>query len=186
MSKGNQRVMITKQLLKDALLKLLEKKHIGKISVRELCQEADINRSTFYRHYETPHDVLLEFARDFILAFYETEDAKQDKNDIKKLITRMCRFLHQNAEVVKLFIRNSSNSDFPDLFRLVSEGFLESRSVLYKGQAVDDHTLRLMTAFFSHGMHSLLRQWLLEDIPKTPEEVADILYRSFNQDFTFQ
>lgn len=186
MAKDNQRVMITKLLLKDALLRLLETNHISKISVRELCQEAEINRSTFYRHYETTHDVLLEVTRDFIREFYETPEAKRDIIDVRMLITRMCRFLHQNVETVKIFIRNSSDADFPELFQLVSESFLESRVVLYKGQTVDEDTLRLMTAFFSHGMHSLIRQWLMEDIPKTPEEVADILYGSFNRNFTFQ
>lgn len=186
MEKINQRVAISKRLLKDALLSLLERKHISKISVRELCQEADINRSTFYRHYETPHDILLEIAMDFIREFYEAPASKQNKSDIRTHIVRMCRFLHQNVETVKIFMRNSSDADFPELFQLVSESFLESRVVLYKGQTVDEDTLRLMTSFFSCGMYTLIRQWLMEDIPKTPEEVADILYGSFNRNFTFQ
>ena len=186
MAKGNQRVSLTKLLLKDALLRLLETRHISKISICELCQEADINRSTFYRHYNTPHDVLLEIARDFIREFYEDPTAKQNKDDIKTHIVRMCRFLHQNVGIVKTFMRNSTDADFPKLFQLVSEGFLETRVVLYKGQTVDEDTLRLMTSFFSCGMYTLIRQWLMEDIPKTPEEVADILYSSFNRNFTFQ
>lgn len=66
MAKLNQRVAISKYLMKEALLKLLKEKSIGKISVSELCKEAEINRTTFYRYYETPRDILQEIALDCI------------------------------------------------------------------------------------------------------------------------
>ena len=43
-----------------------------------------------------------------------------------------------------------------------------------------------MTTFFSYGVYSLVRQWLIEDIDKTPEEIADLIVGSFNRDVTFQ
>ena len=51
----NQRIKLTKRLLKESLLKLLTEKNIKKISVSELCQTAGINRSTFYNHYNQVH-----------------------------------------------------------------------------------------------------------------------------------
>jgi len=50
----NQRVQLTKRLLKEALMKLLEEKPLEQINVSELCRVADINRATFYKHYAIP------------------------------------------------------------------------------------------------------------------------------------
>lgn len=58
--KENQRIALTKRLLKENLLQLMSGKSIQKITVRELCEAAEINRSTFYNHYGCPADVLLE------------------------------------------------------------------------------------------------------------------------------
>ena len=72
MPKENQRVALSKRMLKEGLIKLLNKKNISKISINELCEIAEINRTTFYRHYQTPHDVLLEVEYDFIKGFQNT------------------------------------------------------------------------------------------------------------------
>lgn len=50
MEKNNQRVVLTKRLFKEGLLRLLENKGMDEISVAELCRESGINRATFYRH----------------------------------------------------------------------------------------------------------------------------------------
>ncbi len=47
----NQRVMLTKRLIKESLLKILKSKKIHQVSVKELCIGAEINRSTFYEYY---------------------------------------------------------------------------------------------------------------------------------------
>lgn len=64
--KENQRIMLTKRLLKESLIEMLAKKSIKKISVSELCTAAGINRSTFYNHYGSQFDVLKEMELDMI------------------------------------------------------------------------------------------------------------------------
>ena len=57
---------MTKRLIKEALTDLLEQEDIHCISVRMLCEKADINRSTFYLNYETIDDLLEDFTNDYI------------------------------------------------------------------------------------------------------------------------
>lgn len=42
---------MTKSLLQQALVELLEEEHLSSITVTALCARADVNRSTFYAHY---------------------------------------------------------------------------------------------------------------------------------------
>ena len=71
-TKNNQRTRLSKILLKNALMDLLgEKGSVTKISVRELCERADLNRSTFYAHYSEPKEQLEEVENELL-------DATQD------------------------------------------------------------------------------------------------------------
>ena len=59
----NQRVRLTKKLFRDSLIALLRKKKIYQITVSELCAAAELNRSSFYKHYGNVYDVLAELRR---------------------------------------------------------------------------------------------------------------------------
>jgi len=104
MSKENQRVAISKRLLKTGLLTLLQKKHISKISISELCKEAEINRTTFYRHYETPKDVFLEISLDYIKDFLNSSIPLSGSLNMKEEIIQLCRFVYKNADMAKLLM----------------------------------------------------------------------------------
>lgn len=186
MPKENQRVAVSKKLLKNAIVKILKKKNIKDISIRELCEEAEINRTTFYRHYDSPHDVLIEIELEFVKSFLETYILSDSTKESQKYITYMCEYMYENKETVTLFIRNNTDIDFTQIFQSLSEEFLSSRTVLYKGHAVDEDTMRLMKTLFSHGIYAVVRQWLIEDIPKSPDEISELLYSSFIRDFTFE
>ena len=58
--KEDRRVRVTKRMLKDALIELLKTKDIYHISIRELCETADVNRTTFYKYYGNQFDLLAD------------------------------------------------------------------------------------------------------------------------------
>lgn len=185
MPKENQRIMISKHLLKDSLLKLLQKKHISKISISELCRKAEINRTTFYRHYETLNDVFLEISLDFIKEFLKTSFSLREPPTIKTGIAQLCRFAYYNADMTKLLMRNSTSDGITKTFHSLYENLTGTREILYKGKPVDSDTLHLFDAFITAGIYSIIHDWLMEDIPKTPEEIAELICCSINMDFTF-
>lgn len=62
MERRESKYFQTAERMDKALLTLLEKKDFSFITVKEICQEAGVNRSTFYLHYETIDDLLCECA----------------------------------------------------------------------------------------------------------------------------
>ena len=66
MKNEDTRVQLTKSILKQALLRILAAKPIAKVTVKALCDEAGLNRGTFYLHYNEPNDVLREIEGEFI------------------------------------------------------------------------------------------------------------------------
>ena len=62
----SRRVRMTRRLMKDAMLELLEKEELANISVTALCETADVHRSTFYKYYTDPADLFREIEQDFL------------------------------------------------------------------------------------------------------------------------
>ena len=54
MPKENRRVKMTKMLLNESFLKFLAEKPLARITVKEICEDAGVNRSTYYAHFTDP------------------------------------------------------------------------------------------------------------------------------------
>ena len=65
------RIQNTKRKLTNTLLVLVEKKMIKDITVLELCKEAKINRTTFYKYYKDIDDLVLKIEESLLTEFEE-------------------------------------------------------------------------------------------------------------------
>ena len=78
---------------------------MDKITVTELCEEAGINRATFYRHYSVPVDVLIDIEEDL------TKGAEMyllpiSESGHGEMILSLCRFIYENSGIIKTLIKN--------------------------------------------------------------------------------
>ena len=101
----DRRVLRTKKILREKLFELLEEKSLENISVKELAQAADINRSTFYFYYNDINDMLLQI-QDEIYAVFVEEVLSPDANfvtldDFVAYCTRFLVFCKKNEAICK-------------------------------------------------------------------------------------
>ena len=86
MNKSESKYFATAARMDEAFLELIEKKDFAYITVKEICEKAGVNRSTFYLHYETVGDLLEESVRHIINRFvefmpYDTADFLKKLNE---------------------------------------------------------------------------------------------------------
>ena len=62
----DRRARRTRRLLKESLLELMEQKHFSEISVRDVTDNADMNRTTFYLHYTDTTQLLQSMEEDLL------------------------------------------------------------------------------------------------------------------------
>lgn len=174
MARENQRIMLTKRLLKEALLRLLERSPLNKISITELCHEASINRVTFYRHYEYPKDVLIDIEKDFLEDMSQKFDYKVPHAERLQYFEEMFSYILQHQDLIKIFITNASDADFPKMFqKLYTNNVLKyQQHPLFSGY--DPDSVFLISSFYAGGIYFLLKYWLFEDIKKSPQELAKL------------
>ena len=180
--KVNQRIALTKRLIHEALLRLLETKSIDKINVTELCNESGINRATFYRHYNVPRDVLVEIEN----TLTEEIAAKFDMLPISdtahgyRYIENICSYFYDHSAIIKVLISNSSVDDLTNVINKMFHRILAIKKQSSKPLDIEDDAIKLISTYIVGGGYFLLRQWLMEDIQKTPEEIAKLLMQFVN------
>lgn len=166
----DQRVRLTRRLLKDALVQLMQKQHISEISVRSLCELADINRSTFYAHYADPFDLLRHIEQE-VLDNLKQHLEKQDYQALPisaQVLTRILEYARENAGLFKVLL--SKNCDFAfqkDIMEL-------SQIVSFQlNTAFDDRVKEYLSLYAITGCISILQKWLQEDTPEPPEKISE-------------
>lgn len=180
--KDDQRIALTKRLLREGLLRLLSKTDLNKISVTQLCIESGINRATFYRHYEEPRDILNDIKFEIFQEVAAFAEKAASKGDTRKWLELACRYFYEHSDILKILFRYRTDDDFV-LF--LNERFNEQYpNLINKGYFtdVDDDTMRLGTFYYAGGIYYILRQWITEPINKTPQEVAVLMYHFLNVD----
>lgn len=182
--KDNQRIALTKRLLQEALLRLMNKKPLEKITITELCKEAGINRTTFYRHFNVPGDVLMDMNVEFHNRLNDSLRLSGTKS-IPSYIEELMSYLYEHSELLKIFLQNSAPDDFMHLANSVFESFIGAKDRFAEVFDADDENLKLISAYIAGGGYSMLRCWLLEDIPKTPREISDLIFKLMNYSVTF-
>ena len=90
------RILRTRQLLQDALRRLLQEKEFDKISVQDITEAATLNRATFYAHYPDKFALLGEFIRVSFLQLLEQRNVRFDgscASAFQVIILAVCDYL---------------------------------------------------------------------------------------------
>lgn len=116
--KQDRRIDRTKIFLKDALLKLMSEKPISKISITELCTEANINRGTFYAHYDNQNSLLTYIEDEEILKFinhFENWQSKLSGNNVD-FFRDAFNYTYQHKEICQGKLSGNNLDFFRDAF----------------------------------------------------------------------
>ena len=179
--KSPQRRTLTKRLIREAMLELLKTKSIQKISVRELCDAAGINRTTFYNHYDGTYEVLAEIEEHFLAQLSAEEVTSGTTIDLARHIELLCDRLQKNREVSLLLLENNADPHFSEKLMAV-----RSCGTVWKqlGDAYTEDELLLLGDFLSSGAYALVFRWLKSGCRQSPKQVAELLAKTIRYGVT--
>lgn len=173
--KTDRRVMYTKMMLKDALILLMQTQHISSISVKSLCDIADINRSTFYAHFNDQYDLLQHIEQE-VLTNLKRELEKQDFSDnlpvSYQALGRILEYAKENAALFKALLSENCDyafqKDVMQLAQIVSSQLIKS---------FDKRTESYLQEFGITGCISVLQKWLQDGMIESPEEMSELILK---------
>lgn len=183
--KENQRITLTKRMLQEGLLRLLEVKALDKISVTELCRESGINRATFYNHYGSPQELLNDLEMQIVEGIDSLISYPHSPEEALDLLESICAYMQNNARSIIVLSKCHADEDLAELFAKLNDSFPPRVPRSRLTQNMDSDSLHLTTTFIDTGCYHLIREWLIKGIQKTPREVAALLLNIVNKDFHF-
>ena len=169
----NRRVRMTKQLMKDALLELLEQQNLANISVTAICETADVHRSTFYKYYTDPTDLLMEIEQDFLnrVPIPPQELDEQNQEQFLETMTAYYDGVKEHKKAYRILLGESTGNSFAST--LVE--YLCSGNVLV-GEESDEPTGCLVRRYIASGTVGMLREWVDKDCPVSSRIIAEMMY----------
>lgn len=165
----NQRIRVTKRMLKEALIRLLKQKSIEKIKVQELCTEAQINRTTFYKYYGSQYDLMDSIQSEFIA---ELEKHLENGDDPKNLVN-VLSYIDEQREICLALLHTVSDEGFLKSVLGLSCITAELENAL--SEKMSGNRKIYTIDFILHGAYAVVRRWLDSENPESPEVIADII-----------
>ena len=103
----NHSSLKTRSLIKKTFAEMLsEKRELDKISVSELVRRADINRGTFYSHYDDIYAVAEDYENELIALFFNNAELIASTNT-DKFIDLMFAYIKQNDDIYKMLCKSN-------------------------------------------------------------------------------
>lgn len=103
MSKTDARVRYTRRMIKESFLSLLREKPVNKITVKEVCEAAGINRATFYSHYSDCF-ALMESIEQRLLDDFAQSLGRIGVFDASLLVEAIYEMVEQHGEACRVLI----------------------------------------------------------------------------------
>lgn len=175
--KENRRTKLTKKILKETLLELIRQKPVAKVTIKEICELADLNRSTFYAHYVDQYDLMEQTEQEIMedLQAYVHEHADLSRADEYLVIEKILEYLLKNKEVFIALLNGNGSKEFPN--RLADMVRRYSVNKWLKNGALQPDDAEYLYTFAEAGGSGLMIKWVNDGYKKPPAEMAALIIR---------
>ncbi|MCD8308721.1 MAG: TetR/AcrR family transcriptional regulator [Clostridia bacterium] len=164
--KINQRVKLTRRLLKEALVDILQETPFNKVTISEICARAEINRTTFYKHYSDEFDLYYDIEND-ALQLLQNNLSEYKTNAVEVILTALC----DNRKLAYILFNSNVDPDLPEkIFSLQVISDMIKKA--YNPQPCDYDKLY---SFICNGGYAIVKNWINSDFYCSPKEISDFL-----------
>lgn len=168
----NQRIRISKTMLKNALMDILKEKPIEKVSIYELCDRAQINRTTFYKYYGNQYDLLSDIENELFIKL--NQKIGETCSDGVEGLAVVLRLLLSESETLITLVNTVPDEVFSEkLFSLPIICTLLDSEI---SSDFDEMQREYVYLFVCQGAYAIIRKWLNNEKRESPEIIAALIY----------
>lgn len=178
LNKSESKYFATAARMDEAFLALLEKKDFAYITVKEICEAAGVNRSTFYLHYETMADLLEEsvshMKKDTDAFVTKMRDCPLDELYLitPEYLTPYLGYIEQNKQLFRTATENAAvlgmDKNYERMFRHVFTPILDRYGIPHQDRPY-------LMAFYIQGLMAIISEWLKNDCNDSIANVVNVI-----------
>lgn len=177
--KLDRRVQRTRALLRDALMALIQEKGYDAVTIEEITERANLGRTTFYLHYQSKDDLLLDHHADF------TAHLSLDRLSREQLLgsepqPEMVTFLQEISEGKTVYLAFTRAKDADVIMRSVRQRMMENLQESLQEAFPDAEPLvplEILTHYLVRGQISLIDWWITNRTGYEANQIATMLHR---------
>jgi len=174
--KENRKSRYSKMVIRESLMELMKTRSILSVTVKDICDLADLSRSTFYDHYKDQYDLLNQI-EDETLAYFEDMlfryKDKQSKKDTYEMLEEMLTYIANNGDTIQVLL--SENGDISFQKKLLYHFVMHNQIIKYFSEKQNDETMPYYSVFLVHGAIGLIQHWLKENTAMPVPQLAKML-----------
>ena len=177
--KVDRRVRKTKAQLREGLAHLMLEKSIKEITVKELVDKVDINRSTFYLHYADIYQMLQQIEEEalenitHILEDYPVDFSNNEST--LEFVTKFFAILDSDKDLCRALLGPHGDMAFVEQIENLLAGiFLKHLPGTFPK---NDSNLKYAYAFILNGCVGLIKTWLSQPVQESPAHMAELTCR---------
>ena len=184
--KEDRRVKYSKMVLKESFIRLLSQKNISQITIKEICENADINRATFYAHYSDQYDLLRKIENELLdnistqLSGYKKAGIAPWESDWHKtvdMVEKIFDYIRENALLCRLLLNERGDLNFQKrIMMLVYDEIIEN---LIQEGGITKEEAEYIYAFAITGCVGAIQKWFDNDMADSGRFMSELLVRSF-------
>lgn len=167
----------TRERIKDAMIRLLKEKSFDQITVKNICDYAEISRSGFYLHYLDKYDLVEKHQIELITqANTLLESASQTHLTKETLMLHMLNYLKNEGQLVALLISDHGSSEIQAQVKaVIKKNTMENGLSHINIQLDSEIEKEYFVAFFSNALFGVLQEWINNGQRETPEYLVHMI-----------
>jgi len=175
--KENRKIRYTKKVIRDSLMELMKSEPILSVSIKDICELADISRSTFYSHYKDQYDLLRQIEEETLAYLEDMLDKYKDKhskNETTQMLEEMLAYIANNHNSIQVLLSENGDLAFQKkLFQHFTSHNLVTNYLYDKQQ--DDEARNYYSVYLVHGSIGLVQHWLKDNMSMPIPQLAKML-----------
>ncbi len=175
--KNNRRAQMTRLLLRTALIELMQKKSFNEITIKEICEQADLNRTTFYLHYTDQFALLSDVENEVYQKTLETLKDVKPAADAPGMIETFLLYIKSNASLFRILFFDAGSEDFRSRFIRNMLDSLRVNIPLSCAAAEEPYIL----CFLMQGSVHMIMEWIKRGFDMEPKKLALLIFRTCNR-----
>ncbi|MCD8294966.1 MAG: TetR/AcrR family transcriptional regulator [Clostridia bacterium] len=161
--------------MSEALLRLLDEKPLDNITIKELCGEAGVNRSTFYAHYGSIEDILEETRTGIVENFIKDVRKKAQDGVEDDILTAYLELIRKHRNFYKVHMETTSPLAFTDMFKERVTKRLEDVEKA-EGVDLDGNRLEYMARYHLVGIYAVIKKWVDSGCEESVDYIHGIIH----------
>ena len=172
--KEDGRIRYTKMRIRTAFYELLKEVSLDKITVTALCERAEINRATFYKHYLDVPDLADKLQEETLERLSQKFDAASNEGDIKIFIIETLKYLKENNEghsILEIITPEGESTFTLKISALLFSKFSEFVGPYVKTNSQDEKAI--LYSYLAGGSAGVINFWIKTSFKESEEAIAD-------------